>query len=337
MRRRIIGPLIALALGLLVASAAAETPPRGHLSRLGILSSLPPPLSLAEAPWIARDSSRLGLQQGLRELGYVEGQTIAIEARYAEGHAERLPELATELVRLPVEVLFAVGPEAVRAATQATGTVPIVAIDLETDPVASGLVASLARPGGNLTGLFLDMPELSGKWLQLLQETLARPTRVAVLGDPTINTSQFHAMAEAAQRVPVPLLPLEVHGADEFERAFEAASRDGAGALILLSSPLVSVQVPRLAELAAQHRLPAMAPFRGFAAAGGLMAYGPSLTDMGRRCAVFVDKILKGAKPSDLPIERPTTFQLVVNLKTAQALGLTIPPSLLFQADEVIR
>jgi putative tryptophan/tyrosine transport system substrate-binding protein len=337
MRRRLIGLLVTLALGFLVSFVAAEAPPWGHIPRLGVLNPNPPPLSLAEAPWMARDSGILGLQQGLRELGYVEGQTIAIEARYAEGHAERLPALAAELVRLQVDVIFTASPAGVRAARQATGTVPIVAIDLETDPVASGLVASVARPGGNLTGVFLDMPELSGKWLQLLQEALARPTRVAVLGDPTINAPQFRAMEVAAQRLAVPLLPLEVHGPDEFERAFDTASTGDAGALILLSSPWVSFHGRRLAELAAQHRLPAMSLFLGFAEAGGLLAYGPSAADMARRCAVFVDKIIKGAKPSDLPIERPTTFRLVINLKTAQALGLTIPPSLLFQADEVLR
>jgi putative ABC transport system substrate-binding protein len=157
------------------------------------------------------------------------------------------------------------------------------------------------------------------------------------LGDPTINAPQFRFLAEAAQRLAVPLLPLEVHGADEFERAFETASTGAAGALILLSSPLVSNHSPRLADLAVRHRLPAMSLFSGFAAAWGLMAYGPSVTDTARRCAVFVDKILKGTKPADLPIERPTKFELVINLKTAQALGLTIPPTLLFQADEVIR
>jgi putative ABC transport system substrate-binding protein len=335
-RRSIIGLIVTLALAILVAPLTAAAPPPGHIPRLGILTSGPPP-PLAETSWFARNSVPFGLLQGLRELGYVEGQTIAIEARYAEGHVERLPALAAELVRLQVDVIFTAAPAGVRAATQATKTVPIVAVDLETDPVASGLVASLARPGGNLTGVFLDMPELSSKWLELVLAALARPTRIAVLGDPTINAPQFRFLAEAAQRLAVPLLPLEVHGTDEFERAFETASTGAAGALILLSSPLVSTQSQRLADLAVQHRLPAMSLFSGFAAAGGLMAYGPSVADGGRRCAVFVDKILKGATPADLPIERPMQFKLVINLKTAQELGLTIPPTLLFQADEVIR
>ena len=335
MRLSVIVLILTLALSLLV--AAAEEPPRGRIPRLGVLTPSSPPPPFADTSWFARTSAPLGLLQGLRELGYVEGQTITIEARYTEGHVERLPALAAELVRLQVDVIFTTTPAGVRAATQATKTVPIVAVDLETEPVASGLVASLARPGGNLTGVFLAMPELSSKWLELVLEVLARPTRIAVLGDPTINAPQFRFLAEAAQRLAVPLLPLEVHGIDEFERAFETARTGAAGALILLSSPLVANHSPRLADLAVQHRLSVMSLFAGFAAAGGLMAYGPNLTDMGRRCAVFVDKILKGATPADLPIERPMAFELVINLKTAKALGLTIPPTLLFQADEIIR
>ena len=337
MRRSVIGLMLTLALSLLVAAAAAEEPPRGRIPRLGVLTAGSPPPPFADTSWLARITVARGLLQGLRELGYVAGQTIAVEGRYAEGHVERMPALAAELVRLQVDVIFTTTPAGVRAATQATKTVPIVAVDLETEPVASGLVASLARPGGNLTGVFLDMPELSSKWLELVLEVLARPTRIAVLGDPTINAPQFRFLAEAAQRLAVPLLPLEVHGTDEFERAFETARTGAAGALILLSSPLVANHSPRLADLAVQHRLPVMSLFAGFTAAGGLMAYGPSVTDMARRCAVFVDKILKGTKPADLPIERPTKFELVINLKTAQELGLTIPPTLLFQADEIIR
>src|SRR5215510_9229810 len=292
MRYRTVAIMLTLALSLLVAAAAAEEPPRGRIPRLGVLTAGWPPPPFADTSWFARNSTLRGFLQGLRELGYVVGQTITIEARYAEGHVERLPALAAELVRLQVDVIFTTTPAGVRAATQATKTVPIVAVDLETEPVASGLVASLARPGGNLTGMFLDMPELSSKWLELVLEVLARPTRIAVLGDPTINAPQFRFLAEAAQRLAVPLLPLEVHGAEEFERAFETALTGAAGALILLSSPLVSTQSPRLADLAVRHRLPTMSLFSGFAAAGGLMAYGPNLPDMARRCAVFVDKIL---------------------------------------------
>jgi len=336
MIRSALGLIIMLVLGIRVVPLVTAAPPQGHFPRLGVLDILSPPDVVATSPF-PRDSARLGLRQGLRDLGYVEGQTIAIEARYAEGHAERLPALAAELVHLPVDVLFAAGPEAMRAATQTTRTVPIVAIDLETDPVASGLVASLGQPGGNLTGMFLDMPELSGKWLELVHEALARPTHIAVLGDPAINAAHFSALAVDAQRRAVPLQRLEVRGPDEFERAFEAMRTGGAGALILLPSPLVGRHLQPLAALAAQHRLPAIAPFQGFAVVGGLMAYGPSVTDMARRCAVFIDKILKGASPADVPIERPTTFELVINLKTAQALGLTIAPTLLIQATKVIQ
>jgi len=246
--------IITLVLGVLVAPLVTAAPPQGHIPRLGVLDPNPTPRSVAESP-NPRDSARLGLRQGLRELGYVEGQTVVIETRYAEGYAERLPALAAELVRLPVDVLFTIGP-AVRAAAQATRVVPIVAVDLETDPVASGLVASLGRPGGNLTGVFLDMPELSGKWLELLLEALARPTRIAVLGDPTINAPHFSALAVDAQRRAVPLQRLEVRGPDELERAMEAASTGDAGALILLPSPLAGRYQQQLAVQAAQHRLP---------------------------------------------------------------------------------
>jgi putative ABC transport system substrate-binding protein len=321
--------LIMLALGVLGALLVAAAPPPGRIPRLGVLSPNPSPPMFS--------ASFAALQQGLRELGYVEGHTIAIEARYAEEHTERLPALAAELMHLHVDVIFAIGPAAVRAAVQATRAVPIVAVDLETDPVASGLVASLGRPEGNVTGMFLDMPELSGKWLELLQEALARPTRIAVLGEPTINASQFSALAVDAQRRAVPLQQLEVRGPDEIERAMEAASTGSAGALLLLPSPMVDRHGRRLAELAAQRRLPAISPFPSFTEAGGLLAYGPNTTDMIRRCAVFVDKILKGATPADLPIERPTKFELVINLKTAKALGLSIPPTLLIQATKVIQ
>jgi putative ABC transport system substrate-binding protein len=322
--------LITLVLGVLMAPLAADAQPMAKGPRIGYLSS-------GYAGHQNTHAILGGLRQGLGELGWVEGQNLAIEARYAEEHTERLPALAAELMRLQVDALFAIGPAAVRAAVQATRTVPIVAIDLETDPVASGLVASLGRPRGNLTGMFLDMPELSGKWLELLQEALARPTRIAVLGDPTINASQFSALAVDAQRKTVLLQLLEVRGPDELERAMEAASTGDAGALILLPSPMVDRHGRRLAKLAAQRRLPAISPFPSFTEAGGLLAYGPNATDMIRRCAVFVDKILKGATPADLPIERPTKFELVINLKTAQALGLSIPPTLLIQATKVIQ
>jgi putative tryptophan/tyrosine transport system substrate-binding protein len=326
-----LGCLITLTLSLLVTPFPAVAQPRAKLPVIGLLDGAFP------STFTDPKTGPSALRQGLRDLGYLEGQTVVMTARWAEGHDERLPALAAELVRLPVEVLVAVGPAAVRAATRATATVPIVAIDLETDPVASGLVASLARPGGNLTGVFLDMPELGGKWLEFLIALLGRVPRVAVLGDPAIHAPQFRTLDGTARRLAVPLLPLTLRAADEFTPAFEAAVTGGAEALLLLSAPLVSRHRGRLADLAVQHRLPAMSLFPSFAEAGGLLAYGVAPADMGRRGAVFVDKLLRGAKPADLPIERPMAFKLVINLRTAQALGLTIPPTLLFQADEVIQ
>jgi putative ABC transport system substrate-binding protein len=323
--------LVTLLLSLLVALPAGVAQQGAKLPVIGLLDGAFP------ATFTDLKTGPYGVREGLRDLGYIDGQTVVLAARWAEGHDERLPALAAELVRLPVDVLVAVGPAAVRAATQATTTVPIVANDLETDPVASGLVASLARPGGNLTGVFLDMPELGGKWLEFLLELLGRAPRVAVLGDPALHAPQFHALDGAARQVGVPLHPVTVRAADEYAPAFAAAVTSGAEALILLSTPLVSRHRERLAALALQHRLPALSLFPSFAEAGGLLAYGVTPADTGRRGAVFVDKILKGAKPADLPIERPLTLKLVINLKTAQALGLTIPPTLLFQADEVIR
>jgi putative tryptophan/tyrosine transport system substrate-binding protein len=326
-----LGSIVTLTLSLLVAPLRAVAQPPAPLPVIGLLDSAFP------SAFTDPQTGPYGLRQGLHELGYREGQTVELVARWAEGHDERLPTFAAELVRVPVAVLVAVGPAAVRAAAQATTTVPIVALDLETDPVASGLAASLAHPGGNLTGVFLDMPELGGKWLEFLRELLGRPPRVAVLGDPAIHAPQFHALAGAARRLAVPLHPVEVREPDAYAPAFAAAVTSGAEALILLSSPLVSRQRGRLAELAVQHRLPTLALFPSFAEAGGLLAYGVTPADTSRRGAVFVDKLLKGAKPADVPIERPMTYKLVINLKTAQALGLTIPPTLLFQADAVIR
>jgi putative tryptophan/tyrosine transport system substrate-binding protein len=326
-----LGGIITLILSLLVVPLLAVGQPHAKVPVIGLLDSAFP--SALTDP----KTGPSGVRQGLHDLGYIEGQTVVMAARWAEGHDERLPALAAELVRLPVEVLVAVGPAAVRAAMQATATVPIVANDLETDPVASGLVASLARPGGNLTGVFLDMPELSGKWLEFLIALLGRVPRVAVLGDPAIHAPQFHVMDVAARRLAVPLHPVTLREANDYVPAFEAAVTSGAEALILLSAPLVSRHRGRLADLAVQHRLPAMSLFPSFAEAGGLLAYGVTPAETGRRGAVFVDKLLKGAKPADLPIERPMTFKLVLNLKTAHALGLTVPPTLLFQADEVIR
>jgi putative ABC transport system substrate-binding protein len=277
-------------------------------------------------------------RQGLRDLGYVEGQNLVIESRWAEGRLERLPDLAAELVRLQVEVIVAGGASAIRAAQHATHTIPIVMAGTS-DAVASGFIASLARPGGNITGLSDMRAELPGKRLEILKETVPQSTRIAVLANPATPYygAWMHNLTVAAQALGVHLHVVELRRADELDAAFVAMTRAGADALIVLDYELLSGRYGRVADLAAQNRLPAMYSWRELVVAGGLMSYGPSQTDINRHTATYVDKILKGARPADLPIERPTTFELVINLKTARALGLTIPPILLIQANEVIR
>jgi len=275
--------------------------------------------------------------QGLQDVGYVAGQNLTIEESFAEGDAERFPALAAELVQLPVAVIFARGPAALQAAKQATETIPIVAIDLESDPVQQGYAASLARPGGNVTGVFLDMPDLTKKWLGLLKESIPQLACVTVLWDPTTGPVQPEAARAAARQLALDLHTLEVREVHEFDTAVAAATQACVDAMLFLGSPLMSRNSKRLADLAAASRLPALSPFRTFPEAGGFMAYGPSLPEVYRRCGVQVGKILQGAKPGELSIERPIRFEFVLNLKTAETLGLTIPPMLLFQADEVIK
>jgi putative tryptophan/tyrosine transport system substrate-binding protein len=280
-----------------------------------------------------------GFRQSLRDLGYVEGQNLVIELRAAEGSAERLRDGAAELVQLQVDVLVGIGTAAIRAAQHATHTIPIVMAGTG-DPVGQGLVASLARPGGNITGLSLLMAELPGKGLELLKETVPQSASVAVLANPADPSyeGRMHNLRMAAQALGLHLHVLEVRRADELDTSFAAMTREGADALIVLSD--VALMDPlhgRIAALAAQSRLPAMYGWRAYVEAGGLMAYGPSLPDLWRRAAIYVDKLLKGVNPAELPVEQPTKFELVLNLKTAQALGITLPPSLLVLADEVIR
>jgi putative ABC transport system substrate-binding protein len=270
------------------------------------------------------------------ELGYVEDRNLAIDYRFAEGRTDRLPELAAELIGLRVDVIIALGPAAVEAAKARTATVPIVASDLESDPVAAGFVASLARPGGNITGTFLDQAEISGKWLELLKTAIPKLSRVAVLWDSTTPSHQLKALKMGAPALAVTLQTLAVRGPEDFQGAFTAAARQHAQGVVMLSSPSVLRSGARLADLAATRRLPTISMFRQNAVAGCLMSYGPSLTDRYRRIGSFAARILKGARPTDLPIERPVTFELVINLKTAKALGLTIPPSLLARADQII-
>jgi putative tryptophan/tyrosine transport system substrate-binding protein len=298
----------------------------GHLAIAGPADSPPPP----PANWEA-------FREGLDELGYREGVNIVFEHGYARGRPERFAELAADLVRRRVEVIFARGPHAVIAAKQATRVIPIVGIDLESDPVAAGLVASIAKPAGNITGMFLDLAELSGKQLQLLKEVVPGLSRVAVIGDPTVNASQFAALHEVGDSVAVRVSNVELRRADELDRVFEEARRAASQGLVILSNPLSLAYRSRLAALALKSGLPTMHLYRAHADAGGLMTYGPRLPAMHKRCAYFVVRILAGTPPGELPVERPATFELVINLKTARALGLTISPSLLARADQIIQ
>jgi putative tryptophan/tyrosine transport system substrate-binding protein len=323
-----VGVIVTLTLSLLAVPLATEAQPLAQIPRIGVLVLGTPPHQGFDA-----------LRHGLRELGYVEGQTIAFESRWAEFAFERLPALAAELVRLPVDVPVTHGPQGVRAAKDATSTIPIVMARMD-DAEERGFVASLARPGGNVTGLSHQSGELSGKWLEFLQEVRPRLRHVAVLWDATGTVNQRRTLESAARTMDVRLHILEVRSRSDFDGAFAAAKTAQAEGLVILGSPLLTLNAPRLAELAAQHRLPAIYSDRRFVEAGGLMTYGPKESDPNwgwRRAAVFVDKLLKGAKPADLPVERPSQFALVLNLKTAQLLDLPIPSSVLFQADEVIR
>jgi len=277
-------------------------------------------------------------RQGLRELGYVDGKNIVIEYRSAEGKLDRLSELAAELVRLKVDVIVTSGPSVTRAVKEATTTIPIV-MGFDTDPVGNGFVASLARPGGNITGLSVVSPELSGKQLELLKEIVPKLSRVAVLGTST-NPGNSQALKEtelAAGAFTVQLQNLDVLSPKDIETAFRDASRGRAGAVLVLASPIIESHRTQIADLAAKNRLPAIYYAPEFVEAGGLMSYGTSFADLFRRAATYVDKILKGAKPGDLPVEQPKKFEFIINLKTAKQIGLTIPPNVLARADKVIR
>jgi putative ABC transport system substrate-binding protein len=319
---RLIGLAVALALSLSLAPLAAEaqeTQQSAKVRKIGWLSGLVPPTQ----PFL----------QGLRELGWIERQNLIIERRSAEGNLERLPDLAAELVRLRVEIIVAGDSAAIDPARQATKTLPIV-MTVSGDPVGAGFVVSLGRPGGNITGLTNVSPELAGKRLELLREFVPRLGRVAVLGEP--RHPDWQALAAATAALGVQLQPLQVSSRDEFEDAFRLAASQGAGGLIVLPSPLTNLSRTRLVALAKSSRLPAVYALREYVEAGGLIAYGPNIPAMYHRAASYVDKILKGAKPADLPIEQPTKFELVINPKTAKALGLTIPQTLLLRADQII-
>jgi ABC-type uncharacterized transport system substrate-binding protein len=320
-----------VSLGFLVAPLAVEAQPAGKVFRIGYLAS-----NLAAAPHLHE-----AFRQGLRDLGYFEGRNVVIEYRDAEGKLERLPALAAELVALKVDVIVTGGgTPAALAAKQATRTLPIV-FPAAADPVTDGLVTSLARPSDNVTGLSLLAPELVGKRVEQLKQAVPGVSQVAVLWQPgglgeRTEKDTLKGAEAAARPLGVRLQFVEARGPAEFERAFSDMTRARAGALTVLPSPTFLYERRRLVDLAAKNRLPTVFAFREYVDAGGLMSYGPDITDMYRRAATYVDKIFKGAKPGDLPLEQPTKFELVINLKTAKALGLTIPPSLLQRADQVI-
>ncbi len=312
-----------------VSSQFAEAQPPAKLPTIGYLGSS-----------ITAGSANLeAFRQGLRELGYIEGQNIAIEYRATEGKPELIPALAAELVRLKVDViLVAGGTQSVLPAKRATNSIPIVFTSVG-DPVASGIVASVARPGGNITGLTSASPELSGKRLELLKEAIPRLSHVAVLWNPNGpgNVRNFKETEVAAQGLTLQLQSLEVRKADDFAVVFDAVTKGRPGALVTMSNTLIGRNQKRVVDFAIKSRLPAMFPGNDWVDDGGLMSYGPDFDDNYRRAATYVDKILKSAKPADLPVQQPTKFELVINLKTAKQIGLTIPPNVLARADRVIK
>ena len=327
MKRKITVLTLCALLFALCFQAQAQQPKK--VPRIGYLPS--GPISERVHLWDA-------FRQGMRELGYVEGQNITLVFPSAEVTPERLPHLAAELVSLKVDVIVAAGTPAVQAAKEATKTIPIVT-PITTEPLETGLVASLARPGGNITGLSYMSSDLSGKRLELLREVVPGVSRIAVLSNPSSATvpPMMRKTEVAARALGVQLQRLEVHGPDDFERVFQAATKERAGALLTLDDAFAFTQRTRIVKLATKNRLPAIYGFREFVEVGGLMSYAANLSDMYRRAATYVDKILKGTKPADLPVEQPMKFELVINLKTAEQIGLTIPPNVLVRADKVIK
>jgi putative ABC transport system substrate-binding protein len=321
--------LVTLVLALTLCGAVAQAQQPAGIHRIGILN----PTSGSVFP--ARVDT---FRQRLRELGYVEGKNIVIEYRYAEGKREPLPDLAAELVQLKVDVIVTGGSPGILAAKKASATIPIVFASAP-DPVGSGFVSSLARPGGNITGLSQMAPDLNGKRLELLKEAFPKVARVAFLWQPGGARANLPLteMEAAAKALGVKLLSLEVRSLDDIESAFARAKKDGAQALIMTTGALINTHLHRVLDFAAKNRLTAMYAYSEFVEAGGLMSYGPDNTDLWRRAADFVDKILKGTKPADIPIEQPKKFEFIVNLKAAKQINLTIPPNVLVRADRVIK
>jgi putative ABC transport system substrate-binding protein len=324
----LIGLAVVLTISLVLAPLAVEAQ-QARVHRIGFISSA------SSSAMAARDEA---FRQGLRALGYVVGQNITIEYRWADGKNERLPGFAAELVNLKLDVIVTHGGVATRAVQQASTTTPIV-IAAADDPLAAGLVASLARPGANITGLSLMTPDLTPKRLELLKEILPGLTRVAVLWNSAnpISEPELRKAEAAAGSLGLQLQSLGMRDPHEFATAFSSMKREHAGAVFMLPDAMFFGRRNEIVDFAASSRLPLFAHLREFADAGGLMTYGPNVADVHRRAATYVDKILKGAKPADLPVEQPTKFELVINLKTAKTLGLTIPQSLLLRADEVIQ
>jgi putative ABC transport system substrate-binding protein len=326
MKARIIFSTFALGALLFALSVPAEAQQPGKVPRIGLLAggSLASSAPLVEA-----------FRQGLRELGYVEGKNLIIEERYAEGQLERYPALAAELVRLKMDIIVCSGRPSTQAARQATSTIPIVMAAVG-NPIGSGFVASLARPGGNVTGLTTIRKDLTGKRLELLTEAAPKISRVAVLWGPPA-ASNFKETEVVAGSLGLELQSLEVRNSGDLEGAFRAATKERAQALVALRNPTIFNERKRIAELAIKSRLPAIYDDKEFVDASGLMSYGTNQADLYRHVAVYVDKILKGSKPADLPVEQPMKFEFIVNLKTAKQIGLTIPPNVLARADKVIR
>ena len=326
---RCISTFIAIAVAVLAWPLAAAAQESAKVPRIGFLSGLSPAVS---AVW------HEAFRQSLRDLGWVEQKNVGIEYRYADGRSDRLAELAADLVRLKVDVIVTAVTLDAQAAKNATRSIPIVMAS-PGDPVATGLVGSLARPGGNVTGLSQVAPDLAGKRLELLKEIVPRLSRVAVLWNPggPASALSWNEIQAPARQLGVRLHSVEVRSPGDFDKAFEDAAKTRAGAVVIIGHAVFVTNLKRIADLAAKSRLASIFHLREFVDAGGLMAYGPDRSDMFRRAAIYVDKILKGAKPGDLPIEQPTKFELALNLKTARALGLTVPQALLLRADHVVQ
>jgi len=333
---RLIVLAVVLSVGLVWSPLAAEAQQAGKVPRIGLLS----PASSFDPGRNPNDLAALfaAFRESLHELGYVEGQNVKIEFRWAEGNYDRLPGLAADLVSLNVDVIVTYGTPASQAAKRATSTIPIVMAAI-IDPVAAGLVTSLARPGGNVTGQSMMSPDLVGKQLEILREVVPKVSRVAVLHNPANpgNAPQVRHAQDAARTLGVRLQPLEAGSPSEIDIAFAAMTKEHAGAVVVVVDAVLQSNRTRISDLAARHRLPAVYGLSEYAEVGGLLTYGPNRLEMFRHAVTYVDKILKGTKPGDLPIEQPRKFELVINLKTAKALGLAIPQTLLLRADQVIQ